>query len=414
MLATGAAREEGAMETATVSPAAPPHAGGAGALVMGADYRGLGIVRSLGRRGIPVWVLRGEHGVAATSRYARYTAAWTGDDDQVRLAQLMRLGEEHSLDGWALYPTTDEDAELVARHHGILSRRFKLTTPPWDVLRWASDKRLMYSLAAQTGVARPWTVYPRSREAVKTLECEFPILLKPAGHARAANPLATDKAWPVRDREELLTRYDEARAWLDADAVMLQEMIPGGGDTQASFVALCAEGRVLASATARRIRQYPIDFGRASTFVEIADVPAIEEPSQRLLAALLYTGMVEVEFKLDRRSGAYKVLDVNPRAWGWHALCRRAGLDFPYLEWRRLHGEPIGELRARTGARWLRLSQDLPAAASAIRRGSLSPLEYARSLRGPLDFAILAPDDPLPALADLPMLAYLAWKRRRA
>src|SRR5258708_24447608 len=29
-----------------------------GALVTGADYRGLGIVRSLGRRGIPVWVLK--------------------------------------------------------------------------------------------------------------------------------------------------------------------------------------------------------------------------------------------------------------------------------------------------------------------------------------------------------------------
>jgi len=29
-----------------------------GALVTGADYRGLGIVRSLGRRGIPVWVMK--------------------------------------------------------------------------------------------------------------------------------------------------------------------------------------------------------------------------------------------------------------------------------------------------------------------------------------------------------------------
>src|ERR1043165_10223736 len=42
-----------------------------GALVIGGDYRGLGIVRSLGRRKIPVWVL--EHDgqrVGATFRYA--------------------------------------------------------------------------------------------------------------------------------------------------------------------------------------------------------------------------------------------------------------------------------------------------------------------------------------------------------
>ncbi|MDT4912917.1 MAG: hypothetical protein QOC66_2045, partial [Pseudonocardiales bacterium] len=30
-----------------------------GALVLGADYRGLGIVRSLGRRAVPVWVVHG-------------------------------------------------------------------------------------------------------------------------------------------------------------------------------------------------------------------------------------------------------------------------------------------------------------------------------------------------------------------
>ncbi len=42
-----------------------------GALVIGGDYRGLGVVRSLGRHGIPVWVLKDEHGLAASSRYAR-------------------------------------------------------------------------------------------------------------------------------------------------------------------------------------------------------------------------------------------------------------------------------------------------------------------------------------------------------
>src|SRR5262249_35471538 len=42
-----------------------------GAVVIGGDYRGLGVVRSLGRHGIPVWVLTDEHTIAASSRYAR-------------------------------------------------------------------------------------------------------------------------------------------------------------------------------------------------------------------------------------------------------------------------------------------------------------------------------------------------------
>lgn len=51
-----------------------------GALVIGGDYRGLGVVRSLGRRGIPVWVLTDEHKIAATSRYAQRSFAWPATD----------------------------------------------------------------------------------------------------------------------------------------------------------------------------------------------------------------------------------------------------------------------------------------------------------------------------------------------
>ena len=41
-----------------------------GAVVVGGDYQGLGIVRSLGRRKIPVCVIDDEHSIA---RYSRYT-----------------------------------------------------------------------------------------------------------------------------------------------------------------------------------------------------------------------------------------------------------------------------------------------------------------------------------------------------
>src|SRR5712692_7118619 len=48
-----------------------------GALVMDADYRGLAVVRSLRRHGIPVWVLQHEDQLPATiSRYSRRTLSW--------------------------------------------------------------------------------------------------------------------------------------------------------------------------------------------------------------------------------------------------------------------------------------------------------------------------------------------------
>src|SRR6202030_976056 len=83
-------------------------AGAAGALIMGADYRGLGVVRSLGRRGIPVWVLKqGGHLVAATSRYVQRNVPWPVAEDGSEIALLLDLAKRHRLTDWVLFPTDD-------------------------------------------------------------------------------------------------------------------------------------------------------------------------------------------------------------------------------------------------------------------------------------------------------------------
>jgi predicted ATP-grasp superfamily ATP-dependent carboligase len=382
-----------------------------GAVVIGGDYRALGVVRSLGRRGIPVWVLKDEHGLAATSRYTRRTLPWPPIAESRQIDYLLDLGAQHRIDGWVLFPSGDEAAALLAHHHAVLSERFRLTVPPWEVTRWAYDKRLTYRLAMEVDVDLPWTRYPASREAVAALDCPFPVILKPAHKARQLNRLTAAKAWRVDDRQALLARYDEACTLVAPDQIILQESIPGGGEMQFSYAALCLDGRPLASMVARRIRQYPVDFGRASTYVETVNQPEVEGAACRLLAAIRYTGLIEVEFKRDPRDNRYKVLDMNPRVWGWHTLGQRAGVDFPYLLWRLIRDEPVPELQTRTDVRWVRILTDLLAAAGEMRRGALSPRAYLRSLQGPLEFAIFAADDPLPALVDIPLLVLLGGKR---
>src|SRR4030081_2710005 len=90
------------MIESSVVPAAK-HDGNVGALVMAADYRGLGVARSLGRRGIPVWVLKqGGHLVAATSRYVRRSIPWPADDDRIEVPLLLDLAKKHGLKDWLL------------------------------------------------------------------------------------------------------------------------------------------------------------------------------------------------------------------------------------------------------------------------------------------------------------------------
>ncbi len=382
----------------------------AGALVLGGDYRALTVVRSLGRHGIPVWVFPEQQKIATKSRYAlRHLPLPSEETRQVEF--LLNVGRRFSLDGWVLFPTEDTHAAMLARHQARLATVFRLATAPWETVEVAYDKRLTYRVAQKFGVHTPATFYPRDRREVEALGCHFPVILKPA-IKEAVNRFTREKAWPIDDKASLLAAYAVACAMIDPGLIMIQELIPGGGEAQFSYGAISDHGRVLASVVARRARQYPVDFGRSSSFVETVDEPAVEHAGKHLLKALGYTGVMEAEFKYDARDGRCKLLDLNPRVWGWHTLTRPGGVDFPYFMWRLAQHLPVPEVRVKAGYRWVRMTTDLPAAVREIIRGRLSIGSYLRSLRSPLEHAVLASDDPVPFLLEVPMLTITRLAQR--
>jgi D-aspartate ligase len=360
-------------------------------------------VRSLGRRGIPVEVVRpaGDHRLAALSRYSRATSTLPSGDDAVLRAALLELADRHGLHGWVLFPTADATAALVAREHAALRACFRLTTPPWEVFRWAYDKRRTADLARSLGIPGPATLPAPTRADAAGYAGPFPVLVKPATKPFLDRPAA--KGWPAMDRAALLPVYDEAADQVEPGTLVLQELVPGGPGTQFSFAALCDGGEVVAAVTAQRVRQYPPDLGRSSTFVETVEAPEVADAGARVLAELGLTGIAEVEFKRDARDGRYRLLDVNLRVWGWHTIARRAGLDFPYLVWRTAVGETVPPSRAPAGLRWLRLTTDLAAGARLVGARELSAAAWLRSLLGRHEAAVAAWDDPLPGLAELPL-----------
>lgn len=378
--------------------------------MLGGAQGSLGVVRSLGRRGIPVWLLTNDNLLARFSRYVRRAPAWPRlSSPSLEAEYLLGLAKKHELNGWALFPGSDLEAEMIARNHARLAERYLLTTAPWDVLQWACDKRLICRRAAELGVDQPPSYNPRTLDEAAALDCRFPMVLKPAVK-KTESSLRAAKAWRVDNREQLLARYAEACAQMDCEEILLQELVPASTKEQCSYGGLWIDGRPVASVTARCLRQLPLDFGCA-TYVLTVEEPEVEEIAGRFLAGIGYTGLVEIEFKRDRRDGRYKMLDVNPRIWAWHSLTRRAGVDFPALMWRHLSGETVAPVRARAGVAWIHMARDVIAAFQEIRRGALAPVEYFNSLRGPLEFAAMTSDDPLPGCADFPLLAGRALKR---
>jgi predicted ATP-grasp superfamily ATP-dependent carboligase len=353
---------------------------------------------------------QGGHWVAAASKYVQQRVPWPEGSDETKVEFLLELSARNKLDGWLLIPTDDGAVTLASRHHRVLASEYRMTVPPWEKLNSVCDKRKLNELAQKLGIHYPWSAWPRNREELAEVECPFPVILKPAIRPEGGT-LAIPKAWPAANRQELLARYLEACALVAPEHLMVQELVPGNGESQFSYAALCKDGIPLASVVARRTRQYPRDFGQFSTYVETVEEPQIIEPSKRLLAETGFTGLVEVEYKRDARNGQFKLLDINPRVWGWHTLAARVGVDFPYLLWRLVKGEEIPESRGRAGARWMHLSADLRVAIVEILKGRLSLGSYLHSLKSPLESAIFAWDDPLPGLVDLPLFAFAAGKR---
>lgn len=383
-----------------------------GAIVVSGDYQGLGIVRSLGRQGIEVVVIDDEHSIGRYSRYAvgSYRFGELRTDEQI-VGALLSVAERRDVEGWVVYPTREETVAALSRHREQLVERFRIPTPDWSVTRFAWDKRNTYARAAELNIPTPRTWRISSEDELDTVDGEPPYVIKPAikEHFFYATKC---KAWRANSRDELVQRFRAAATLVGTEEVVVQELIPGDGHAQVAYCAMFKHGRPVASMLVNRLRQHPVEFGRASTFVRTIEAPEVEEASVRFLRSIDYYGLVELEYKYDRRDGLPKLLDVNARTWGYHSLGPRAGVDFPYLLYADQIGLPVPHgLEARPGISWVRLATDVPTAAAELVRRRLDWRSYLRSLRVLDVESVFTPDDLGPGFAELALLPYLAIKK---
>lgn len=380
-----------------------------GAIIFGGTHGSLSVARSLGRRGIPVWLVETGHSVASFSRYVEKRLVWNGPENPQALGWLIDLADRHGLEGWVLYPAADAETRFVAENHDTLSRRFGVITLAWNVLRLAQDKSLLYKRAEELGLAFPRSYVVDAAAGDGPNPDRFPVVIKPTTR-EDNNALTIAKAWRADDRESYQKLYGEARRLMPAEDIVVQEMIPGGGETQFSYTGLWRKGTPIASMLVRRTRQYALAFG-TGTFVESIDKPEIEDIANRLLGSLGYHGLVEAEFKFDSRDSQYKVLDVNTRVWTWIGLGEEAGVDFPWLAWRMETGDLPQMIRGRAGASWRYLPRDILAGMLEIRAGNMKARDFIQSLSRKSASATFAGDDLLPGLVDLPLVALRLARR---
>ena len=381
-------------------------------VLVSSQHGGVGIIRTLGRAGIPVYGVHQDlREPAARSRLLRRVFTWdfssaSAADSLSFLRDVARQIPRQPL----LIPTSDITALFVAENAEILARDYLFSTPRSEVVRCFISKRQTFDLCHNLGIPTAETVSPLSREEVINFArtTGFPIVMKGEDGEFLGKNGRRLRVVIVADQNELLELFD-LNAATGRPGIILQEYIPGGDDAIWMFNGYFNDqSECLFGATGRKLRQFPPHRGSTSLGI-CARNDAVEIQTKQLMQAVGYRGPLDIGYRFDARDGQYKLLDANPRIGSTFRLfAAENGLDVARALYLDLTGQSVPPTHVSEGRKWIVETNDLVSSWSQFRERQLTFGEWMRSLRGVQEGAWLATDDLAP-LATVPLL----WFRKR-
>jgi predicted ATP-grasp superfamily ATP-dependent carboligase len=296
----------------------------------------------------------GATSLAGSSRYCAKKVCYPSPLEDMEAFQASLLDEITKGGYRVLFPMTDVTMLLVAQMRKALAPLVRLPIPSEEQIELAQDKRHVLLLAQQLGIACPDTFLLREGESLANVarRVRYPVVIKP----RFSRCLRDGKwvSGNVRyayDPEALAAQYHESHRQIPDPLV--QEKIEGEG--RGVFL-LVWNGELKAAFCHRRLREKP-PWGGASVYREsIPSDNELLEKSFSLLQELGWQGPAMVEFKVDRRDGQAKLMEVNGRFWGSLQLAIDAGINFPLLLYRLVNREnvpPQFDYKVGVKSRWL-------------------------------------------------------------
>jgi len=370
-----------------------------------AHHVGLGIVRSLGRLGIPVFIVAlGLDTSAFLSRYCAGKFRCSSSLTKESVEELLEVG--HKIGRCSvLIPTSDDLVVFLADNADNLREQFIFPSQNANIVRSLCNKKEMYYKAKAHGVPTAEIFFPQSREELLGFSdgLGFPVVLKRlfSGGSRARARWRKDcaeKVVVVNTEDELFKMYDALVDWGDPN-VILQEYIPGGDETNWMFNGYFSESSdCLFGLTGKKIRSWPIHRGIATLGVCLKN-RAVEQMAKDFMKAIGYRGIVDIDCRYDARDSRYKVLDVNPRVGTTFRLfVSDNGMDVVRAFYLDMTGRRVICGRIREGRKWVAENLDLQMAFAGMREGTLTLRHLVHSLYGVREAACFAIDDPLPLL----------------
>jgi len=376
------------------------------AFILSLSYSGLGLMRSLGRRGVPVYAL--DHVTENVGLYSKYAKRYICPNPKTQpnklLKYLKKLSQKVGVRG-VLFPTSDDYVLFISKNREELSKNFEIIMADRQVQEDLVSKSRLHEIAASAGIPDPQTyVINNLNELTSVAETiPYPCIIKPA----------YSQSWTRPEIVSLIGRQKVIKAdtpktliyWYKKIApieprMIIQEIIPGTDD---HLFYVCSyldrNSRIVGAFAGMKTRITPIHFGSGS-FAETVYDPMLLELNRKLLTSVKYRGLVGVEFKLDPRDGKYKLIEVNAR-WGlWDALGAYCGIDLGYIAYLDAIGQKVKpKSMYYVGKKWFSLERDVLAFIQYRKEGTLTLRDWLNTLSLRMMHACFAWEDFGPSIA---------------
>jgi protein-tyrosine-phosphatase/predicted ATP-grasp superfamily ATP-dependent carboligase len=389
-------------------------------LAYGREMAALPIIRSLGRRGVPVtlgFVM--PHSLARESRYLHRQLGMPDPIYNVRrwVEWLKQHLAENRYD--AVFPAGD--STIVPLHY---SRKEFSSSPP-ILMANEGEYELSYNklntieAAIRFGVPVPATVelhHESEMEAVLGKKLNFPLILKPYTSKMVKDNRVVFLSVAAVEGE---SDFREKAKWLLRHGPVLVQDVCRGHEVGQEF--LLKEGEVVAECQHERIHE---QFGggmgcyRCTAHMD----PVLRERSLSLLRTVSWSGVATVEYLTEGRQPPV-LMEINGRFWGSLPLQIAAGVDYPWLWLQMVKGNalppqgaypaPIYSRNLERDLAWIRKNLRTRRSGPLVRRVSAWKIatEILHVFAGREHFDELTLDDPRPGLRLLSSLRQRAWRK---
>jgi predicted ATP-grasp superfamily ATP-dependent carboligase len=304
-----------------------------------------------------------------------------------------------------LIPTDDEAAVLVAEHATALNGAYLLPELEASLPRRLATKHIFYDECRKFGISAPGSLHlEHAAQAIAVADgMRFPVVLKnSAPWLRLKGVVHSTKI--VTSRAELVNLASQWPADID---LVVQEFIPSEV-SEDWIVHICRSARgVVAGFTGKKVRAWPPRAGVTSYAVSCPNRVLLSTASQ-FCEKVGYLGIVDMDWRLDKRVGIYNLLDFNPRLGAnFRLFVDKNGNDVVRAHYLEMTNQGIRETQDSLARAFCVENLDI-ASKFATRRES-DPADWPTPLT--TEYAWFATDDVLPFLTMVVQFGHVAVRK---